>query len=284
MNWLLIAFLVPILQSILDAFIKKSVHQVDKYVVAWAFSFFGMLTMLPLLISQGIPEIGKPFWIAFLISGIINIVTVILYMKALEKSDLSVTIPMVTFTPVFLLVTSPLLVGEFPPLIGIVGVVLIVTGSYLLNLTKKKEGIFTPFKALLKQPGPRLMLLTAFLWSISTNFDKIGVQNSSSFFWTFMIFLVMSVGTTPFMLRKVKKVHAKQFALLAPLGVVAGVTGALQLTVINYLLVVYVISIKRLNALLGVVFGWLFFKEKGIKERFLGAVVMVLGVFCIALA
>lgn len=40
----------------------------------------------------------------------------------------------------------------------------------------------------------------------------------------------------------------------------------------------YVISIKRLSALFGVGTGYLVFKEKNIRERALGAVIMVVGV------
>lgn len=40
----------------------------------------------------------------------------------------------------------------------------------------------------------------------------------------------------------------------------------------------YVISIKRTSGLFGVFFGYLFFKEKGISERLVGAFIMVSGV------
>jgi uncharacterized membrane protein len=44
----------------------------------------------------------------------------------------------------------------------------------------------------------------------------------------------------------------------------------------------YVIAVKRISAVLSVFFGVrLIFEEKEIKERVLGAVIMVLGVFII---
>ena len=98
----------------------------------------------------------------------------IFYMKAIKASDLSITVPMLTFSPLFLLITSPLTLGEFPNLFGLFGILFIVAGSYMLNIKQRKEGWLVPFKALLSQNGPKFMLIVAFLWSISANFDKIG--------------------------------------------------------------------------------------------------------------
>jgi len=43
----------------------------------------------------------------------------------------------------------------------------------------------------------------------------------------------------------------------------------------------YVIAVKRISAVLSVFWGRLIFKEKEIRERVLGATIMVLGVFII---
>ena len=45
--------------------------------------------------------------------------------------------------------------------------------------------------------------------------------------------------------------------------------------------VAYMISVKRLSLVLGVVLGWLFFEERNITYRLVGASVMVAGVFLI---
>ena len=50
---------------------------------------------------------------------------------------------------------------------------------------------------------------------------------------------------------------------------------------INLVEVSYMISVKRLSILFGVIYGVVFFKETNIKERFLGATVMVSGIIMI---
>jgi drug/metabolite transporter (DMT)-like permease len=50
---------------------------------------------------------------------------------------------------------------------------------------------------------------------------------------------------------------------------------------INLVEVSYMISVKRLSLLIGVIYGAVFFKETNIKERFLGSAIMLSGVILI---
>ena len=79
-------------------------------------------------------------------------------------------------------------------------------------------------------------------------------------------------------------VSVKHLKLLLPIGFFAAVRAVTQMLAINLTLVAYVISIKRTSVLFSIVFAYLVFKEKGIKERLSGAILMVLGVCLITLS
>jgi uncharacterized membrane protein len=51
---------------------------------------------------------------------------------------------------------------------------------------------------------------------------------------------------------------------------------------ISLIEVSYMVSVKRLSILFGVIYGVMLFKETNIKERFLGATVMVSGIIVLA--
>ena len=200
---------------------------------------------------------------------------------------MSLVLPLLAFTPLFLLITSPLILGEFPKLFGLIGVILIVVGSYLLNIKERYNGFWGPIKALFNDQGSRFMLAVAFIFSISSNFDKIYVRNSSAIFgWTIHAILVVII-LLPIALHRNRKnfflIFTKAKAL-APLGIMEGLTGLLQMVAISMTLVSYVISVKRTSLVLSTLWGYLFFHEKNVKERFFGAVVMVMGVLLITLA
>ncbi|MEG3833807.1 MULTISPECIES: EamA family transporter [unclassified Microcoleus] len=286
MTWLILGLLTAFFEAVKDVFGKQNLKKSDEYVVAWSLSFFSVIFLIPWVVYTGIPALNSQFWLALLIGGSINAVTSLLYIKAIKVSDLSLTLPLVALTPLFMLVTSPLIVGEYPKIFDYIGILLIVLGSYLLNIKEKSKGYLAPFKALLDEPGPKLMLIVALLWSIASNFDKIGVTNSSPIFWLFSLFGTISVLLLPVLLHKTpnpgRKI-LKQLPMLAAMGSLNAMGVLFQMQALTLTFVVQVIAIKRTSVLMGVLFGHLIFKEKDIQQRLLGAGIMILGVLFISL-
>jgi uncharacterized membrane protein len=207
-------------------------------------------------------------------------------MRAIKVSDLSITIPLVTFTPLFMLITSPLILGEFPNIYGLAGIVLIVAGSYILNFKESSKGYLAPFKALVREKGPRLMLLVAFIWSITANLDKIGIQNSSVFFWPVAVNTFIAIGFIPVVLIRSKgktRQITTNLKTLVPIGLFHGLMIVFQMVAVSMTLVAYVISIKRTSAVISVVLGSLVFREAGLRERLTGSIIMIAGVLLITL-
>lgn len=274
-------------ESLKDVTSKRVLKNVDEYVAAFSLRFFALPTLLLVLYLAKIPNIQEGFWGALFLSGSLNFLTTILYMKAIKASDLSLTIPLVNFTPLFLLITSPFMLGEFPKTLGIAGILTIVAGAYLLNVEAARKSLFAPLKALLREKGPRLMLLVAFIWSISSNIQKIGVESSSPAFYALAENIFLSLLLFPLMMHKSSRglrTLRTQIKPLFSIGFFSALVLTFQMIAIQLTLVVYVISIKRMSTLLSVSFGHFLFKEKDIGKRLLGTAVMVLGVLLIALA
>ncbi|MBS3127825.1 EamA family transporter [Candidatus Woesearchaeota archaeon] len=281
MLWLVYSLLTAVLQSVRDVLGKAKTKVLDEYVLAWSMSFVTAVLFFPLFFFIEIPSLDLSFWFSILVSGTINIVAFLLYTKALKHDDLSLSMPMLCFTPALLLITSPFLVGEFPSLLGIGGVLLIVLGTYIMKMTEK--GFFSPFKALLRQKGPRYMLLVAVLFSISANVDKIGLQHSSLWFWIISVEIFIALGLTiVMMVKSSQKPRLRDIKHILPLGLVEAGTVFFHMSALGITFVAYLIAIKRTSALLSTLWGHFFFKEKEFKERITGALFMVLGVTLIA--
>lgn len=284
MFWLFPSLLTALLESGKDVLSKKKLLKFDEYIVAWSLNVFSLLILAPLLFFVKIPLLTNSFWFALFVSSIINIISTILYMKAIKYTDLSLTVPLLTFTPLFLLFTSPILITEFPNIFGALGVCLIIIGSYLLNLNQYKKGIFQPIKSLMESRGSKYMLIISFLWSISSIFDKIAVINSSPVFYIAITNIFVALGLTPFVFKKFysNKNLISELPSLIPIGMLNGIKLVVQMWALTLTLVVYVIAIKRLSGLFGVILGYYVFREKGIKERFIGALVMTIGAILIS--
>ena len=283
--WVIFAVLNPVFDSLKGVFSKKASKQVDPLLVSWFNNLIPLFLFSPFLFFIDL-KFNYQFFEALFISGLINITSTILYHRALFKGDISVVIPLLSFTPLFLLFLSPLIVGEFPDTWGLIGTILIVAGSYLLNINLKRQNIFSPLKSLIKEKGTRYMLIVAFIWAISANFDKRGIEASSIYQYIFFINLVVTLGTTIFVFSKRKfslpELKAEYKNLLA-VGLLTSAVFFVHMTAITLTLVVYVVSIKRTGGMISVFLGYFIFKEKNIRQRFLGSAIMFAGVLLIVL-
>ena len=268
-------------------FNKKAGITIDPYTIACSLSFFTAVFLFPLVLAKGIPTPGKYFWYSLLIDSVLNAIAYILFIKAISLAELSKVAPLTSFTPLFLIFTSPILLGEFPNIMGLVGVLAIVGGAYLLNLQEGQKRWLEPLVGLMQETGSQLMLTVAFIWSLTSNLDKIGIQNSAPIIWVFSVYLSITVMLLPLVLfRQTSSMSQlrRSGKTLVTIGLLNAVTVASQMTALTLTLVAYVIAIKRTSTVFSVIFGALIFQEQGFKARLLGTSIMLLGVIAIALS
>ena len=287
MHWLFFAFLNALFHSISTALGKRGAQKVDAYSAAWSQSFFALLVIVPIAyFTQSFQPVTQMFWVAITVASLLHVCATVLFFKAIKDSPLSLVMPILSLTPVFLLISSPLILGEFPSPLGVVGILVMVVGSYILNLSKRTKGIFEPLTSIVKEKGTREMFYVAVLWSIASNFDKIGVTSANPILWTVATFSALTFYMTLILLYKriSFKPIFRHVSVFAPIGLTIGLSNLFQMIAISMTIVPNVIAMKRTSSLFGIIWGKLFFNETNIKERFLGAAVMLIGVILIVLS
>ena len=307
MLWILLALTGAVANAAYFIIIKKNINALEPRVLtAVGFSLGGLLLFL-FSTTRGFPILGPDFFPAVAITIILNILGLSLIFAALSSSDLSLSVPMLSFTPVFLIGTSYLLLHELPSLFGIAGICTIVCGSYVLNISEQHTRFADPIRSMLRNRGSWYMLIVAFLFAISINFDKIVLINSDPVFG--MALTVTLIGWS-FLFISAYSIFSRWKALLCqPPDNSAPVTGmtacplwgpsyivpalligmfvAIEAASINIAytlqIVPYVIAIKRLSIIFMVLYGTIIFSENEIKKRLSGAALMVAGAVIILL-
>lgn len=281
MFWAVYAFLTAFMLSLRDVVRKKSLAHVDEYVVTLASSLFALPFTLPLLFFVEIPNFTPKLWILLLSAGILNSFTTLIFVRAINNSDLSLISPIMNFTTLFTLLSAYFILGESPSYLGLVGIILLFVGAYLLNLKERHKGHLEPLKALLRDKGAKLALTVAFIYSITSNIHKVGIASSSPVFWAIMLNLAVSVFLLPVVLFKSKNYVAQiktKWRDLASIAMMTALSLIFNMIAFSLTLLVYVSAIKRTTALMGVLFGKWFFNEKHFQERLLAAIIMMIGV------
>lgn len=284
----ILAFGTAISEALKDITSKYNLHHIDEYTAAFSMHLVQSILLLPLIIYFGIEDMSPRFLWALLASSFLQLGVILLYFKAIKRSELSVTVPLITLTPLFMLITSPIIIGEFPSALGVVGILLIVAGTYISNLSEDPKKIFAPFVSLVKNQGSRYMLLVAFIWSITANLDKIGVEETSPIYWAFTKDFVILFYLIPILIIKSKRpllqIKNRKWQLLL-VGFFKSSSVVTQMFAIQFILVPYVISIKRASSVFIILFAFLYMNErKNFKNRMTGIIIILTGLFVIAIS
>jgi drug/metabolite transporter (DMT)-like permease len=310
MFWAILAFIGACTNAAYYISNKKFLERISPLPLA-AGGFLATAAIL-LIISfvRGFPETGPWLIPAVFATSILNIAATTITFRALTSSDISRAVPMLAFTPVFLIGTAAVILHEFPSLIGIAGIGVIVAGSYVLNTDPAHEGLVDPFRDMARHPGVLAMLVVAFLYAVAINFDKIIVENSDIVFGEAIAFLCIGTGFAVMHAVSVRidpdtRTGAntgaagcnqgdnpgqeclgnmpwyRRYRDLILASLFTAILISIEAVVINtaYTLQIgsYVIAIKRMSTLLVVGYGVLVFGEKGIVRTFSGAALMCLG-------
>ena len=136
--------------------------------------------------------------IPYLLPGIIlifvGLFSALLFLKAIQQSDLSLTIPLLSFSPMFSSIFSFFFLNEQLSKIQYFGVFLIIFGALILYSKKiTLEEFLKSFKIILKNSSAKLMIIVSIIWSLTPVLDKLCLEHSSVNFHGFIQSLGMII-------------------------------------------------------------------------------------------
>ena len=105
-TWVLLSLISAFTLATSDALTKKALTGNNEYLVAWCRLVFSVPLLLCLLILIPLPKLDIRFYKAFALALPLEIIAMVLYIKALRISPLSLTLPFLSLTPVFLILVS----------------------------------------------------------------------------------------------------------------------------------------------------------------------------------
>lgn len=241
------------------------------------------LMLILVIITTGVPNTTQLFYILLIGSGVIDAIAFIASYWAIKTSPISLISPISSFNPIFTTFFAFIFLHETLNATKLLGILVIAFGAYLLNIADIKHGLLKPITVLLSNRGVQLFLLANLIWGLTPILQKQAIAQtspSSPLFTSFTGNLILTLMVFPFSLKlfpsakdKIKS-NIKWIFLIAPFVILAqwASFSAFSLAPLGYVTAVF-----KLSALFTIVWGALFFHEKRIKERLLGASVMLIG-------
>ncbi len=289
-SWLILSLLTGTffgIQSILLKYLSKEIEHPT--ILKYLFLIAGIF-LLPFALHSPSSLQLPNFLAAFSISLILNTVAYFLLLKAITSYPISIVMPFVGLTPLFLTLTSYLILGETIGKIQLLGILLIVVGGFILQIPppekRKKEGSFLRRYLNSGEKGIAYMILVAFIWSITASVEKIAVQSSSPSFYGASIHLALGFSflgmelwkrKTKLAIKGGRKIRIRSKILLFSLGIVSAALAIFQLTAIKLAFVTYVITFKRAGVLVSTLYAFLFFHERNYLKAIAGTLLILGG-------
>jgi drug/metabolite transporter (DMT)-like permease len=277
--WVALALICALSLATADALTKRALGGTGEYVVGWLRLMFTIPALALLLPFIEAPALDGTFYRAFASALPFEVLAFVLYIKALRASPLSLTLPFLAFTPVFLVVTAYVIAGEAVSPRGAAGILLIAAGSYLLNFRDIGEGLLAPIKAIAREKGSVMMLAVAAIYSITSSLGKVAITHSSPLFFGATYFIVFPLAYTPFALSGLKgaRVSGRELRTMLLVGVLNAVMVSTHMLAMSMTKVAYMISVKRSSLIFSVLYGYVLFNEDISGYRALGVVMMFAG-------
>ncbi|WP_319543741.1 DMT family transporter [uncultured Pseudodesulfovibrio sp.] len=286
MTWFLFSICAAFLMASNSAYMKRFFSDVSPWEMSIIPYFYSMPMCAVGLFFIDIPDIGPAFFPALMWVLPLLMIAIVLHYRAIHMSPLSLTLPFLSFTPVFVLFTGDLILDEKISTPGIIGMMLVVAGGYVLNLDSAKSNLFGPIKAIFREPGSAIMLVVAALYGLCSAGGKVLILNSSPMFAAMVIFGLYGLLLTTILVA-VGKASLRTILRKPLLGIGTGLIVYAEILfhnlAISMVAAAYMITIKRMSGIFSVFYGWILFKEHGIRYRFAGTVIMTIGAAVIAL-
>ena len=288
--WFLYALLGAFGKSYSGFFRKKIAMSVSGAMYIWLGYSLILLLMTPLMIPRFSQVASSLVHFPLVIFGAAfsYIAATQLNLAALKREDLSYTAPLNAFVPVFTLVLAVPVLGETPPKYGLLGIAIVVIGAYIVSIKPERISWYDPLRRLFTSAGAQLSLGVAVCYAINTVLMKILTNGGVN------AFVVLYVTTLMGWILLVKVPIARRTELAAITGsdkwyVLGGSLGSFAGSFFHILALAntytsYAAAVRRLDAVISVLLGWRYLKEKGVLIKLLGSIVMTAGAVIMVLA
>lgn len=213
----------------------------------------------------------------------LNVLSNVAFVQAIRISPLSLTIPFLSFTPVFTTLVAVPLLGEVPSPVQLAGIGTVVLGAMVLHSGRGSGGgLLGPFRSFLREKGSVLMTAVALMWSMTAALDKVALDHASvpahglvqtgGVGVVLLVFLVARGRVS-----ELGHARRRPVVMLVAIGFATAAI-AFQLLAIRVMLVALVETIKRaIGMISSVVVGRVMFDEALTPQKIVAIVLMTAG-------
>lgn len=288
-----IAILIIILSATLHAvwnLLVKRGNDKDILLFFWWSVVFELSVFVPLVIyilyDSGVDPRG---WYIVLGSGILSLLYWVFMANSYKCGDLSLVYPITRSSPIFISILAFSFFEERLSLLGAFGIFLVVIGIYIIPMHSLSFRNFIRPLSHLKNKAILFAVLAALSASFHHLVDKVGTRffNPLVYVWLidFVGFIFLSLGIA---FSEKRRFIRKEWSLNKWRAMVTGIliicSYSLIVFVMRFEKISYIISMRQISIVFGVILGNMLLKERYGLIRLIASCLIFAGVFSIGMA
>jgi drug/metabolite transporter (DMT)-like permease len=225
-------------------------------------------------------NISADFWIYSIIMGLLGALGNLFLVKALQAGDLSVLGPINAYKAIVSMIIGVFLLHEIPGIWGLIGVGLIITGSYFVLNTTEEGFTWQLFRRKEIQFRIWAMILTATEAIIGKKVILVSSYLHSFFSWCWfgtLFSLILIVWNREKLSVGFRQIELKTSGIFTGLILSIGITQFSTTYIFQQMPVGYALSLFQLSVLVNIFLGYRIFQEQDIYKKLIGGVIMIIG-------
>jgi len=232
-----------------------------------------------------LPEIYLPIEIVpyLLVSSLAETVYFLGLGKAYESGDLSIVYPVARSSPVFVTIAAAVFLGETFSLMGLLGILVIFIGVYVLHLKgMTRNDLVAPLNYLMSGSS-RYAVIAALGTTVYSITDKLGVTTVHPLLYSFWLGFSVT-GMMIIVTLKRRGFQAIKDEFSSPIRITfAGMLMRGGYMMVLYAMslaqVSYILALRQVSVVLGALMGVIFLGESYGRVRIIGSVIIFIGVY-----
>jgi uncharacterized membrane protein len=288
MTWFTLSVLAAFFQVLRNMVLKRLGHELDEYINVWGRFVFILPFTLVFALYHGFPTLRPGYWTACALFALAQNAGALCLSKALKLGHISVVTALWKLSLIVLLGLGYFTLREVPTARGVLGILVTLTGVYLINLGAAGRSVWAPLAALVTDRGLRYTLLAALLYAPAVITAKAAVLASDAYLGALGPYGASSLLVTPLVLvtsRRRFRYVPRYWKEFLGMGAFAALTSVCHGLAYQMTLSSYVEAVKQVEVLFALGIGWLVFGERErVRQSVWGCLVIVAGAILINLA
>jgi drug/metabolite transporter (DMT)-like permease len=290
MTWIIYSLTAMALVATAMILEKKSLLREHAMQFSAVLAIVNMIIALPFLITANYSTLNLQIVTLMFFASILGSLAFLFMAKSVRHTEISIAAPLLALSPALTALIGFIILGEKIGIYQILGILLIVAGSYVITLRKEEtfiQGIIKVFK----YKYYRFIIFAIILYSFASVVDKFFLTTYNLDATTYVAIMQIFIALHLFMMisvfhngiNDIKEGFKQAKWLILLIAVCTVGYRVAQSEAFKLAETGIVIAVKRASALIVVLVGGEMFQEKHLIKKTIAALIIVAGILLIIL-